>query len=112
MFDWTYIANLLPRLFYIPSERRKDFIFDQKRRMLGKMLEEHPARVYEAICFETKSNECEIYEGIENHFKRADGQYIYNGEFVSREFLWEHHKNLPCRIKMTVYVREENLEDE
>ena len=110
--DWTYVTKLLPHLFIIHKDMREKFIRNKKEQMLCTMLEEHPARAYEAICFEIESDKGEIYEGIEDYFKMADGQYIYKGEFVSREFLWKRFENLPCRIKMTAYVREEDLDDE
>ena len=110
--NWTYTSNILPHLFYTPSDRIKDFIHDRKRQMLCAMFDEHPASVYEAICFKLKFDKGKIYEEIENWFKKADGRYIYNGEFVSREFLCKRFGNLPCRITMTVYAKEEDLESE
>lgn len=105
--DYVYCANLLPKVLFMPDEIIKRYILAQKQKMLCMLMEDHPASVYEAVCFEIESNEGEIYNAIEDYFKKADGRYIYNGKFVSREFLWERFKNLPCLIKMTVYVREE-----
>ena len=109
---WTYVCNVLPMLFYVPCERRKDFIRDKKRQMLCTMFEEHPAKMYEAIRFETQKNVSAVYEEIENCFKKADGRYIYEGNFVSREFLWQKFADFPFRIVMTVWVNEEQLESE
>ena len=106
-----YCANLLPKVLFMPDEIIKRYILAQKQKMLCMLMEDHPASVYEAVFFEIESNEGEIYNAIEDCFKKADGRYIYNGKFVSREFLWERFKNLPCRIKMTVHVREENLKN-
>lgn len=108
MNDYIYVTTLLPMLFLIPTETQKDYILTIKQRMLCKMLEELPAKCYEAVCFEFERKKAIVYEEIE-FFKQADGRYIYNGDFVSREFLEKKFENLPYRIKMTVHVRKENL---
>lgn len=108
MKEWTYVTNLLPKMFIIHKDMHEKFMLDKKQQMVCTMIEEHPSMAYEAIRFEIESNECEIYVAIEDYFKRADGQYIFKGEFVSRDFLWEHFKNIPTRIKMTASIEEEN----
>lgn len=105
------VAYLLPELFYIPTESYKDYIRDKKCSLICKVMEDYPATIYDAVCFDLEENKGRVYEAIENHFKTADGRYIYKGNFVSREFLEKRFENYPFRIKLTVYVRKENLEN-
>lgn len=107
--DYTYVTELLPKSFLIPEDHVEDFVLASKKQMLCKLVEDHPAQAYEQIVFETKINENEIHKAIEFCFKRSDGQYFYHGQFVSREYLWDHFKECPWILVMRVRAYETAL---
>lgn len=103
------VTMLVPHILYIPRERREDFIRNTKEKMLCDLMEKYPAKAYKDICFELEASEADLYEAIEKNFKREDGQYIFHGDFVSRESIEKELENVPFRVKMVACVRQEDL---
>ncbi|MBQ9779041.1 MAG: hypothetical protein IJW22_08995 [Clostridia bacterium] len=103
------VTTLAPHILYIPKEKREDFIRDTKERMLCDLMEKYPAKAYKDICFEMQASKADLYNAIEENFKREDGRYIFHGDFVSRESIERELENVPLRVKMVACVKQEDL---
>ena len=100
----TLVKRLLPDLLRIPPECYESFIKTTKYRMVNDMMAKYPSNRYELICFDIERSDAELFEAIEVAFKRLDGRYVYNSEFVSREFLEKKFENVPYKIVLTAYT--------
>ena len=99
-------------IYYYGEEGRKRLVADCKAKMVRDMMEKYPARAYVELAFETQRLEGEELERRIDPYRRADGRYIYRGEFVTRQFLEEELSQIDAVLKLTAYVRSEDLEQE
>lgn len=100
----TSVKNLLPDLLRVSPDWHEMFIKTTKYRMMNELMDEYPSNRYELVCFDFERSDAELFEAIELEFKRLDGRYIYDSEFVSREFLEKKFENIPCKIRLTAYA--------
>ena len=102
----VYKAKLLPDIAHCLVPDRAKFVNFFKQKAISDLLEEYTNISYFEVYFETqKASDRELYESVE-YFKRADGRYHYNGEFVSRERLENELAQLDAMLTMTAWIKE------
>ena len=95
---------------YYGEESRQRLVADCKAKMVSIMMEKYPARAYVELAFETQKLDGEELARWVDCYRRADGMYIYRGEFVTRQFLEEEFSQIDAILKLTAYVRADDLE--
>jgi hypothetical protein len=106
----VYKAKLLPDIAYCLVQNRDDLIKYFKQKAVGDLIEEYPNITYSEIYFDLqKMSGHELYESVE-YFKTASGRYLYQGEFVSREWLKNELAQLDTLLTMTAWIKEKENE--
>lgn len=104
-----YVVNLLPDMAYCLAADRNALISTFKHKAMQDLLDEHPNLVYLEASFEvTKVNHKELCECVE-FYKTVSGRYLYEGNFVSREFLEKELSEITSKIVLTAGIGEAKL---
>lgn len=76
-------------LTYLPDVReRAEAISRTKRNMLLELYESYPSNTYKNIHFQELHDDKDvIFEQICRRYRRADGMWVYKGDFVTLENL-------------------------
>ena len=103
-----YVSKILPYLSHCLGTDVDRLILLCKQKAVHDLLEKYPSITYCEISFDfQKASAAEVYESVEN-FKCADGRYIYNGDFVSREFLGNELSRIDAKLVMTAWIKEKS----
>ena len=101
-----YVVNLLPDMAYCLISDRDEMISTFKHKAIQDLLDEYPKLTYFEATFDLqKMNKAELSESIE-YFKTISGRYLYEGNFVSREYLEQELSQIDSRIVMTAAIKE------
>ena len=104
-----YVVKLLPDMAHCLVANRAEMISAFKHRVLQDLLNDHPNLVYFEASFDiTKVNSAELGECVE-FFKTMSGRYLYEGNFVSREFLEKELSSIDSKIVLTAKIGEASL---
>ena len=105
-----YVSKLLLPLAYNLKIDIEELITAEKKRAVAELFENYPTITYCEISFTTqKASRSEVNEAVE-YFKCRDGRYIYDGEFVSREFLEKELSQIDANLFMTAWIKEKENE--
>jgi hypothetical protein len=75
-------------LTFIPKEKRYEAIARTKKNMLLELYESYPSNTYKYIHFQELNDDKDyLFEQIVRRYQRADGMWVYNGDFVTLENL-------------------------
>ena len=74
--------------------------------MVLALLEKYPSTEYRSIIFEVFKPESQELCKLVESFKYSDGQYHYDGNFVSREWLEKELSQKDYKVSMSVYIAE------
>lgn len=101
-----YVVRLLPDLAYCLVPDREEMLSVFKEKAVFDLLREHPKLTYFEASFDIqKVNKAELNECIE-YFKTISGRYLYEGDFVSREYLEKELSQIDSKIVMTATIAE------
>lgn len=101
-----YVVKLLPDMAYCLAADRDEMVSTFKHKAVQDLLDEHPKLTYfEAIFDLQKMNKAELSESVE-YFKTISGRYLYEGNFVSREYLEEELSQVTSKIVLTASIEE------
>ena len=101
-----YVVNLLPDMAYCLVQDREEMISVFKEKAVFDLLREHPKLTYFEASFDLqKMNKAELNESVE-YFKTVSGRYLYEGNFVSREYLEKELSQIDSRIVLTAKIAE------
>lgn len=101
-----YRVKLLPDIAYCLMQSRDDLIKCFKQKAVGDLFEEYPNIIYSELYFDMqKMSDAQLYESVE-YFKTVSGRYLYQGKFVSREYLEQELSQLDTQLIMTARIKE------
>ena len=101
-----YVVNLLPDMAYCLVADRDEMVSTFKHKAVQDLLDEHPKLTYFEATFDLqKMNKAELSESVE-YFKTISGRYLYEGNFVSREYLEEALAQVTSKIVLTANIEE------
>lgn len=102
-----YVVNMLPDMAYCLVADRDEMISVFKHKATQDMLDEHHKLTYFEATFDLqKMNETELNKSVE-YFKTISGRYLYEGNFVSREYLKEELSQVTSKIVLTANIEED-----
>lgn len=84
----------------------ESFLRHNKRSMIEKFLENYEAEKLKTarIEFTVQSPSDEVLFSEVQKYQRADGQYVYRGDFTAREIIEEKIRTSAKVVTMTVYL--------
>lgn len=101
-----YVVRLLPDIAYCLVADRDEMISTFKHKAIQDLFDEHPKLTYlEASFGLQKVNKAELNECVE-YFKTISGRYLYEGNFVSREYLEKELAQIDSKIVLTAAIAE------
>ena len=102
-----YVVNLLPDMAYCLVSDRDEMILTFKHKAIQDVLDDHPKLTYFEATFDLqKMNKAELNESVE-YFKTVSGRYLYEGNFVSREYLEKELSQVTSKIVLIASIRED-----